>query len=202
MYAKLDDKVVLKNRRKNSLVYEAGDIHKIETIFANWEETLIWSCLQNVMGKVLVTNKENPKSACAYVGCFMFFAGEPDKELVLNKGNGFNIMVSQNELWARLIEECYPDSKCFTRYAIKKDTKFDVAKLKANLSLLLSGYELKKIDLATVCCSALILNCLEEGLYPSWDAHNMNSVHLAQKLGYEFSHEYVAYEISVEKRTH
>ena len=198
----MDDKVVLKNRRKNSLVYEAGDIHKIETIFANWEETLIWSCLQNVMGKVLVTNKENPKSACAYVGCFMFFAGEPDKELVLNKGNGFNIMVSQNELWARLIEECYPDSKCFTRYAIKKDTKFDVAKLKANLSLLLSGYELKKIDLATVCCSALILNCLEEGLYPSWDAHNMNSVHLAQKLGYEFSHEYVAYEISVEKRTH
>lgn len=198
----MDDKVVLKNRRKNSLVYEAGDIHKIETIFANWEETLIWSCLQNVMGKVLVTNKENPKSACAYVGCFMFFAGEPDKELVLNKGNGFNIMVPQNELWARLIEECYPDSKCFTRYAIKKDTKFDVAKLKANLSLLLSGYELKKIDLATVCCSALILNCLEEGLYPSWDAHNMNSVHLAQKLGYEFSHEYVAYEISVEKRTH
>lgn len=184
------------------MVYEAGDIHKIETIFANWEETLIWSCLQNVMGKVFVTNNENPKSACAYVGCFMFFAGEPDKELVLNKGNGFNIMVPQNELWARLIEECYPDSKCFTRYAIKKDTKFDVAKLKANLSLLPSGYELKKIDLATVCCSALILNCLEEGLYPSWAAHNMNSVHLAQKLGYEFSHEYVAYEVSVEKRTH
>lgn len=45
--------------------YEAGDIHKIETIFANWEETLIWSCLQNVMGKVFVTNNENPKSACA-----------------------------------------------------------------------------------------------------------------------------------------
>ena len=84
----------------------------------------------------------------------------------------------------------------------QKDTKFDVAKLKANLSLLPSGYELKKIDLATVCSSALILNCLEEGLYPSWDAHNMNSVHLAQKLGYEFSHEYVAYEVSVEKRTH
>ena len=34
------------------MVYEAGDIHKIETIFANWEETLIWSCLQNVIGKV------------------------------------------------------------------------------------------------------------------------------------------------------
>ena len=60
----------------------------------------------------------------------------------------------------------------------------------------------RRNHLATVCCSALILNCLEEGLYPSWDAHNMNSVHLAQKLGYEFSHEYAAYEVSVEKRTH
>ncbi|MCI7035567.1 MAG: GNAT family N-acetyltransferase, partial [Spirochaetia bacterium] len=60
----------------------------------------------------------------------------------------------------------------------------------------------RKKHLATVCCSALILNCLEEGLYPSWDAYNMNSVHLAQKLGYEFSHEYAAYEVSAEMLTH
>ena len=33
-------------------------------------------------------------------------------------------------------------------------------------------------------------------LYPSWDAQNMNSVHLAEKLGYEFDHEYTAYEVS------
>lgn len=32
-------------------------------------------------------------------------------------------------------------------------------------------------------------------LYPSWDAQNMNSVRLAEKLGYEFDHEYVAYEV-------
>ena len=41
-----------------------------------------------------------------------------------------------------------------------------------------------------------ILQCLEEGLYPSWDAQNMNSVHLAEKLGYEFDHEYTIYEVS------
>lgn len=46
------------------------------------------------------------------------------------------------------------------------------------------------------------LKCLEEGLYPSWDAQNMNSVRLAAKLGYVYSHEYVAYEVSSEYRTH
>lgn len=56
--------------------------------------------------------------------------------------------------------------------------------------------------LATIVCSALILNCLAEGLYPSWDAQNMTSVHLAEKLGYEFDHEYVAYEVASEARTH
>jgi hypothetical protein len=39
-------------------------------------------------------------------------------------------------------------------------------------------------------------------LYPSWDAHNMGSVHLAEKLGYEFDHEYIAYEVSSNMRTH
>lgn len=49
----------------------------------------------------------------------------------------------------------------------------------------------RRKHLATIVCSALILNCLEEGLYPSWDAQNINSVRLAEKLGYE----YVAYEV-------
>lgn len=60
----------------------------------------------------------------------------------------------------------------------------------------------RRKHLATVVCSALILKCLEEGLYPSWDAQNMNSVRLAAKLGYVYSHEYVAYEVSSEYRTH
>ena len=56
--------------------------------------------------------------------------------------------------------------------------------------------------LATAVCAALILGCLQEGLYPSWDAQNLTSVHMAQKLGYEFSHEYTVYEVSSEERTH
>ena len=53
----------------------------------------------------------------------------------------------------------------------------------------------RRKHLATVACSALILDCLDEGLYPSWDAQNLNSVRLAEKLGYEFDHEYVVYEV-------
>ena len=54
----------------------------------------------------------------------------------------------------------------------------------------------RRKGLALIACSALILRCLEEGLYPSRDAQNMNSVHLAEKLGYEFDHEYEVYEVA------
>lgn len=253
------------------MVYELNDTSKAERIFEGWQETLIYSCLQNVMGTVYVTDKEDPRSASAYIGCFGFLAGEPDRELVKEKPKGFVIMVPQNEEWTKLIEDCFPSAKRVTRYAIKKDTVFDKALLQHELSRLPEGYELKEIDskiydmclespvtmdfvsafdskekylelgrgmviikdekivsgassfsrykegieievdtveserrqhLATVVCAALILRCLEEGLYPSWDAQNMDSVHLAEKLGYEFDHEYVAYEVASNERTH
>lgn len=249
---------------KVNMIYELEDTKKAVGIFEGWHETLIYSCLQKVMGKIFVTDLDAPKSAYAYVGCFAFYAGEPDQELVMNKPDGFVIMTPQNEAWANLIEECFPDARKVTRYAIKKDTQFDKAKLKQFVDGLPVGYELHKIDgdlydrcldnpvsedfvssfkskdaylkdgrgmviikdgqivagassytsyiggieievdtvaeerrkgLATIACAALILCCLEENLYPSWDAQNMNSVHLAEKLGYEFDHEYTAYEV-------
>ncbi len=247
------------------MIYVLTDTSKVEKLFEGWKETLIYSCLQKVMGKIFVTDLENPKSAMAFVGCFAFFAGVPNKELVVTKPEGFVIMVPQNQEWAKIIEDCFPFANKRERYAIKKDTNFNREKLKRNLSLLPSGYELKKIDselydkclqdsltkdfvssfkdkdyflkmgrgivilkngkivagassytrylegieievdtveserrkhFATVACSALILNCLEEGLYPSWDAQNMNSVKLAEKLGYEFDHAYTVYEVN------
>ena len=55
--------------------------------------------------------------------------------------------------------------------------------------------EERKKGLASAVSAALILSCLEEGLYPSWDAANLTSVRLARKLGYEFSHEYISYKV-------
>ena len=75
------------------MVYELRDTAKVEKLFAGWQETLIDSCLQKVMGKIYVTDATNPVSAFAFVGCFGFFAGEPDRELVLHKPDGFVILV-------------------------------------------------------------------------------------------------------------
>ena len=246
------------------MIYELEDTSIVTKLFEGWQETMVYSCLQKVMGKVFVTNTDHPKSVCAYAGCFAFYAGEPDKEIVKNKPEGFVIMVPKNEEWAELIEECYSGAKKVIRYAIKKDTIFDREKLQGFVNELPAGYEIHEIDadifdkcldnpvtedfvssfeskesflkigrgmviikdgrivsgassysrynegieievdtdpderrknLATIVCAALILRCLDENLYPSWDAQNINSVHLAEKLGYEFDHEYVAYEV-------
>ena len=137
----------MRNIRKAALMlYELKDTSKVKKLFDGWNETLIFSCLQNVMGKIYVTNPEQPKSALAFVGCFGFYAGLPDRELVLNKPEGFVIMTPQNNEWAALIEECYPSAKKATRYAIKKGTAFDRTMLKNEILKLPAGYELKKID--------------------------------------------------------
>lgn len=49
--------------------------------------------------------------------------------------------------------------------------------------------------LASICGAKLILECIKKGWYPSWDARIMWSVKMAEKLGYHFSHEYVAYNV-------
>ncbi len=57
----------------------------------------------------------------------------------------------------------------------------------------LTGY--RRQGLAYFACAQLILRCLEKGIFPSWDAHNLTSLTLARKLGYEFAYSYTAYEI-------
>ena len=44
----------------NQMVYELYDTEKAESLFAGWEETLIYSWVQNVMGKIYVTDTDNP----------------------------------------------------------------------------------------------------------------------------------------------
>lgn len=252
------------------MIYRAEHPQKAEDLFKGWEETLIWSCLQKVMGAVYANDLENPVSAAAVIGDFCFFAGKPDKELVSYKPEGcekdFIIMIPQNEEWAALIEACYGErAKKVTRYAIKKEPDvFSREKLQEIVEGLSHEYELWLMDeklflwckgqewcedwvsqyedyeeyrkkglgvvilkdgvpvsgassyssyrdgieiqidtekayrrkgLASISGAALILECLKRGLYPSWDAQNKESVILAEKLGYHYDHDYVAYEI-------
>lgn len=56
------------------------------------------------------------------------------------------------------------------------------------------GY--KHRGIGTAMASRLIILCLEKGLYPSWDAANLNSLGLAKKLGYNYDSEYTIYKIN------
>ena len=56
--------------------------------------------------------------------------------------------------------------------------------------------DFRRRGLATAAAAGLILQCLDRGIYPSWDAANLSSVALAEKLGYQFDHEYDAYEVN------
>ncbi len=53
----------------------------------------------------------------------------------------------------------------------------------------------RRQGLAAACAAALILRCLEMGLFPSWDAHNPISAALAEKLGYISAGNYTVYEL-------
>jgi GNAT superfamily N-acetyltransferase len=57
----------------------------------------------------------------------------------------------------------------------------------------------RKKGLATITASALILDCMDRGLYPSWDGANIESVKLAQKLGYILKESYDTYFIDYKK---
>ena len=51
--------------------------------------------------------------------------------------------------------------------------------------------EERRRGLARACGAALILECLERGLYPSWDAHDTVSLALAEQLGYRADKPYL-----------
>lgn len=252
------------------MIYEIRNTDRAAALFGDWQETMIWSCLQGVMGHIYTDDALNPSSVMAILADFCFFAGQPNRELVSFKPEwctqDFIIMVPQNCCWNEMIEKCYDTrAKKVVRYAMKKESGiFDRDKLKGIVRQLPVEYTLCMMDaalfayckqeswcadfvsqfddydtyrkaglgvvilkddipvagassytayrngieieidtkeeyrrrgLATACGAKLILECLDRGLYPSWDAQNLWSVSLAKKLGYHFSHTYDAYEI-------
>ena len=47
------------------MVAVLNDTSKVKDLFAGWQETLIYSCVQKVMGKIYVTDPDKPVSAFA-----------------------------------------------------------------------------------------------------------------------------------------
>lgn len=253
------------------MVYESNRTEEIKKLFEGWQETMIWSCVQGVMGHLYAGDNEKPSSAMAMLGDFCFFAGEPNEELISYKPQwntqSFMIMTAKTPDWFPVIESVYGRrAKRVSRYAMRKEPDvFDrvaLTKLVKNLdkefrlqmiderifndcrkydwsrdfiSLFNNYDEYKKLGLgvvalkgdvpvagassysvykggieieidtspeyrrrglATACGARLIIECIDRDLYPSWDAQNVWSVALAEKLGYHFDYEYTAYEIS------
>jgi len=122
----------------------------VETLFADWDETLIWSCLQGIMGEIYTNPAQD--AAMAILGDFAFFAGNPDEELVRQKPEScksdFIIMVPQSGAWGALIEKSYGErARKVTRYAIKKEKDiFDVPGLEQVAAGLPAGYRLKLLE--------------------------------------------------------
>lgn len=252
------------------MIYEIKDGSIVSGLFAGWEETIIWSCLQGIMGKLYGNHPRFPTAAMALLGDFAFLAGTPDPELAAYKPGWctqrFIILVPRNQEWKDCILRHYGErANVVSRYAIKKEPDiFEKEKLQKAVSLLPSEYELRLMDeplynmcrtnswsaeqvanfpdyetyrrlglgavilkegelvsgassysrylegieiqidtredfrrrgLACIVGARLILECLSRGLYPSWDAQNLQSVALAEKLGYHYSHTYSAIEL-------
>lgn len=150
------------------MIYILENPEKAADLFRGWEETLIWSCLQKVMGAVYVNDLASPASAAALIGDFCFFAGNPDRELVTYKPEkcrkDFIIMIPSNEEWAALIESCYGEkAKRVTRYAIKKEADiFSQEKLQRIAEGLPCEYDLKLLD------EELFLWCKEQEWCEDW----------------------------------
>lgn len=257
------------------MVEIARDRREILTgLFEEWEETLLWSCLQGCMGRAWADDEHHPRAAQVVVGDFLFLGGDCTVQeaplLAAHIPSDFAapeaLVIPQNQGWQELVEQVHAGRvKTFPRYAFRKEPHvFDRVKLQKFRDRLPKGFTLRQIDrdlftrirnpegpefpwagdfcanfssweeyaahgcgfvalrgeelvagassytwyregieieidtkleyrrkgLALCCASALILHCLDRGLYPSWDAANLTSVALAEKMGYHFSHEY------------
>ena len=139
-------------REDTALLYRLDNPKAAASLFAGWEETMLWSCLSGVMGEIYAAAPEAPSSAAAALGDFFFFAGEADRELVVGlppcRQRDYRILVPQNEAWAGMIEDCWGErARRRLRYAVKKEPgAFDRAGLAAAVATLPRGFLLRPLD--------------------------------------------------------
>lgn len=134
------------------MICEVKGTMEIEELFDGWQETMITSCIQGVMGHLYADSEQHPKSVMAMLGDFCFYAGAPNRELVAYKPNGcereFMIMTALLPEWFELIESVYRErAKKVSRYAFKKEPDiFDRDKLSALTAAISADYRLQMID--------------------------------------------------------
>ncbi len=140
----------IRKLQQNQFVGQAEN-RKIAPLFAGWNETMIWSCLQGVMGNLYVDDAAQPNSAAAVLGDFCFLAGAPSLDfltfLTEEACQNFSLIVPANSALGDCIECFFEErAKRFTRYATKKDTAFDLQKLGKMAEAVPAGLTLVPIE--------------------------------------------------------
>ena len=147
---------MLREERKN-MIYQVEPSKEIAAFFDGWEETMIYSCLQGIMGSLIADNPDKPTAAMACLADFCFLAGKPNEELILSIleicDRNYLYIVPQNNEWGRMIKQCYGiNAKKQIRYAFKKEPDvFDPAYLKRLADSLPDGYTMRFMDEEWFC---------------------------------------------------
>ena len=140
---------------------ESKELQGLWPLFAEYEETMVWSCLQGRMGKAYrpagSDSGDAPRCVQVITGDFCVFGGDPEApgaaELAAHippeHPSGMLLMVAPGG-WEPLVTGHYGERVCkITRYAIKKEPGvFEREKLKSFVSQLPEGYTLAQIDRA------------------------------------------------------
>lgn len=123
--------------------------HTVAPLFAGWNDTMIISCLEGIMGKVYGNGRESPTSSLTILKDFAFLAGQPDRELIAlaMENTDFRILVPQNQAWSQAIEAVYGTcAKAVTRYATRKDNIFEYSALQTLLHTIPHGLSLHPVN--------------------------------------------------------
>lgn len=133
--------------------------------------------------------------------------------LVMNMDTSYEIIRIDEEIYKKVLDiDWAADGCCYFRsyedyntnglgYIASKDGK--IVCIASSYSYYRDGItvtigtleEHRRKGLAAACASSLILECLEKNIYPEWGAANLQSVALAEKLGYHFDKEFDVYSL-------
>lgn len=163
-------------------VFKVTDKAAIAPLFAGWDETFVWSCLQDCMGDAYADDLQNPQSAKIILGDIVFFAGAAHRELIRHKpegGSEFVILVPRDKPWEEEIEAAFGEkAKRHIRYATKKEKDaFRKEELEQIVSRLPGEYELRQID-ESLYRQSLALPWAQDlcGNYPDYESYRINGL--------------------------
>ena len=134
------------------MIYEITDPCSVLSLYDGWEETMIWSCLQGIIGKIYADDPRRPASAAAFIGDFAFFAGGPCEELAAFRPSGYTkdfiLMVPGSKAWEeRILLVWGAKARSVSRYATRKEPDvFDENRLMQIAAALPEGCQLSLID--------------------------------------------------------